>query len=178
MIEILPLDTKLKDISEHVGFMVEFSYSITPSDPNESYDVLEFKITAYDPNTGVVVGEKTISGEYKDSFTLESDSIKYITKDLQKKTASSFEDLPDPKTADLYYFRAPSKLERDYSYSVYMRYRKTVTSGGGTDDKRESGESSKPSVTEHEITKKYTQKVFGNWDVWSQQLRDYVKRGI
>lgn len=179
MVEILPINTNLGDISERVGFHAEFSYQIAPHDPNTKIDILELKISAYDHNIGVVVGQKTISGEYRDSFSLGSDSIKYITKDLKKKTASSFDELPDPKTADLYYFQAPTKLEQTYSYTVYLKYRKTVTSETSDgSDKRESGDTTKPTITEHEITKKYTQRVLGNWDVWAEQLRDYVRRGI
>lgn len=176
MIDILPLNSRLDDISEQSGFSVEFSYRVTPPDSDTKIDVTEFKITQYDPNIGVIVSETTISGEYIDSFTLGSNSIKYITKDLIKKTAGSFNDLPDPTTADLYSFTAPTNLQKTYTYTVTAKYIVTVSqSGGDSGGKRETN---KPSISEHTISKTYTQRVFGNWDVWAKQLRDYVKRGV
>lgn len=183
MVEILPMSSKLEDISEREQFQVEFTYNATPPDANTTYTIKEFKITEYRPNKGVTVGETTISGEYRDSFSLGADSLKYITKDRIKKSAGSFDDLPDPTTADLYYFNAPTRLQEDYFYKVTLTYTQSVSESsggnqGGSNSREGAGETTPPIVTEHTIEKMYTQTVFGNWDVWSKQLRDYVHRGV
>lgn len=174
MVEILPMSSKLEDISEREIFEVVFSYKATPPDANTTYTIKEFKISEYRPNKGVTVEETKISGEYLDSFSLGADSLKYITKDRIKKSAGSFDDLPDPTTADLYYFNAPTRLQEVYTYKVTLTYIQSVSESSGG-----SGETNPPPVvTEHTIEKVYTQTVFGNWDVWAQQLRDYVHRGV
>ena len=87
MVEILPMSSKLEDISEREIFEVVFSYKATPPDANTTYTIKEFKISEYRPNKGVTVEETKISGEYRDSFSLGADSLKYITKDRIKKSA-------------------------------------------------------------------------------------------
>lgn len=181
MVEILPMNTRLPDISERESFRVEFSYNTTPPDANTTYEVKEFAITDYRKNSGVTVDGVIVSGEYRDSFSLADDSLKYITKDLIKKTAAGFDDLPDPTTADLYSFTAPSQLETEYFYKVVLTYVQKVSSSGGDSGSPKEGAggtTQPPTITEHTIEKVYTQKVFGNWDVWAEQLRDYVKRGV
>lgn len=188
MVEILPMSSKLEDISERELFEVVFSYKATPPDANTKYTIKEFKISEYRPNKGVTVEETKISGEYRDSFSLGADSLKYITKDRIKKSAGSFDDLPDPTTADLYYFNAPTRLQEVYTYKVTLTYIQSVSessggsgegNSGGSNSREGAGETNPPPVvTEHTIEKVYTQTVFGNWDVWAQQLRDYVHRGV
>lgn len=172
MIDIIPKNTNLGDISEREHFVINFSVEID-EDPSTSINVVELKIIEFDSNIGVDIKDAVISGEYRDSFSLGEESIKYITKDLIKKTAGSFDDLPDPKTADLYSFDAPSKLVKDYHYTVYLKYTKTTQSETSRIENTD-----KPLFTEHELTKKYTHRVFGNWDVWAEQLRNYVKMGV
>lgn len=178
MVEILPLNENLGEIVERNHFEVTFSVRYDQTDPSTKYETKSLTITKYDANTGVVVDEATISGEYRDSFSLGSDSLKYVNKDRTFGTAGGFDQLPDPTTADLYSFTAPDSLREVYSYQVTLVYTETVSSSSGGSEKESGTETTPPTVTEKTIIKNYTHTVLGSWDAWAEQLRDYVKRGV
>ncbi|QPB08872.1 hypothetical protein CPT_Metamorpho_120 [Klebsiella phage Metamorpho] len=164
--QITPISTKLQDVIE--GEYVE-QYFIASPEANET--VISLSIIDYQPVSGISVSETHYKGNYNSVFTFGNDALKYRQGD-ELKTASSWEDLPNPKEADLYLWQAPRSLERTFTYTVKVIYSVTEESSGGS-----SGGSTAPVVTRHEMTKTYSQTVKGNWSLWADKLRAYVYGG-
>jgi len=170
MSDILPAQAELPRIPENDPVDISFSYVLT--EPNSS--VVSLEIISHTPNDTITVEANRFHGRYTNMFPLGDDALKYVTKDNVKHTASRWEDLPDPKTADLYEWRAPSVLQRTFSYTVKLVYKvipEVVPPTGG------KVVPPTPEPVIHEITKTYTQLVYGNWSIWANMLRDYVQRG-
>lgn len=164
MASILPL--LLEDVAE--GSSVDVTFSAVLDSATETLTSIE--ITEHRENVGITVNGARFSGTYRDSFDLGEGGLKYINNDATLGSCSHFEDLPDPSEARLYEFIAPQTLQTGYAYTVTLKYVYEAATGrtGGTT----------PSVPEdRELVQTFTQQVFGTWDKWAQQMRDYVEEG-
>lgn len=174
MSDILPLQTVLPRIPENDPVDISFSYVLT--EPNSSLVSLE--IIAHTPNDTITIDGARFHGRYTNMFALGTGALKYVTKDNVKHSASRWEDLPDPKTADLYEWHAPTVLQTTFEYTVKLVYQvipEITPPTGGSDKTTPPTVTPKPVI--HEITKTYSQLVYGNWSIWANMLRDYVQRG-
>lgn len=162
MAEILPSNAKLDDVMELEGVNVTFSYSLT----EEGAKFKSLNIIEHTSNPGITVQGANFKGSYKGVFSFGNDSLRYREGD-DLKSAATWEDLPDPKKADLFLWRAPTNLRKTFTYTVELKY--TVTTSG------EPGGT--PSTSEKTLKKVYSQDVVGNWSIWGNQLREYVNAG-
>lgn len=163
MADILPASTVLPSVRENTQVQQTFSADLTEIGSK----LISISVTALASNEGILVAGSSFSGEYTSVFSLNG-GLKYRLKTGERLTASRWEDLPDPKSADLYSFEAPRSLEKDFQYSVEMIYEITTPS--------EPGMPVNPPVR-HKIEKIYSQTVNGSWNVWANNLREYVNRG-
>lgn len=163
MADILPASTVLPSVRENTPV----SQTFTPNLTEPGAILVSIKVNPIDKNNGISISGPSYSGMYTGVFTLNG-GLKYRLKTGQRLSANSWDDLPDPKTADLYSFEAPQSLEKDFSYSVEMIYDVTPPS--------EPGLPVNPTVRKN-ITKVYRQQVLGSWSVWANNLREYVNRG-
>ena len=169
MAQILPANNDLGDIQEGGQVDVVFTAQLDPlTETLKSINIID-----YQPTPGINVSGPRYSGTYESVFSVGSDSLLYREGD-ERKSASSWDELPVAEDVDLYLWRAPSKLERTFTYTVECIYdfQEENTSGG-------SGESGGGTITppvEKKITKTYTQLVYGNLSKWGNQLREYVYR--
>ena len=170
MINILPLGVKLPTVVEQTPVDVIFTAQITPSE-DSTIELKKIEITDFINNVGITINGDRFSGEYRDSFSLSGDALMYRVKGSEDRLpCASFSELPDPKTVDLYRFIAPDELTRDYTYEVTLTYTETPKAPP-------AGAQSVSDGVEKEIKKVYTQTVKGNWDLWANELRDFVERG-
>lgn len=166
MADILPINTTLREVIEGEYVEQYFTAQLSTNETLKSINIID-----YQPVSGISVSETHYKGNYNSVFTFGNDALKYREGD-DLKSASAWEDLPSPKTADLYLWRAPRSLEKTFTYTVEIIYTVTEESSGGS-----SGGSSAPIVTEHKKQKVYSQTVKGNWSRWGDQLRAYVYAG-
>lgn len=166
MSAILPMNTKLPGVKEGSPVDVTFSYQLTEAN---AY-LVSIKIISSTPNETITVQGPRFFGSYTNMFDLGTDALKYRLKTGEIKSASKWEDLPDPKTADLFYWRAPTVLQKNHTYVVELIYE--VPPPPPVPPETTPG---KP--TRYTLTKTYTQLAFGDWSVWANLLRDYVNRG-
>ncbi|AFU64091.1 hypothetical protein ACQ31_gp208 [Salmonella phage STML-198] len=168
MAQILPVNTSLGDIQEGGAVDLTFTAQLDATDTLKSINIID-----YQPTSGIIVEGSRYYGNYNSVFSFGADALKYREGD-ELKTAATWEDLPPPKTADLYMWRAPSSLQRTFTYTVecIYDYQSEESSGGSG----ESGGTTTPPV-ERRITKTYTQLVYGNWSRWGNKLREYVYAG-
>lgn len=169
MAAILPINTELSDVQEGASVNQTFTFQADEGETLQSINIIE-----YEPTDGIIVSGNNYQGSYKSVFTFGSGALSYRIGD-EMKTASKWEDLPPPNEANLYLWRAPSKLERTFSYKVEVTYiyQAPPTEGGSG----ESGGTTTPPPETSTITKTYTQLVYGDWSKWAQQLRNYVYAG-
>ncbi|QQG32165.1 hypothetical protein CkP1_0167 [Citrobacter phage CkP1] len=162
MAQIIPIDTDLGDIQEGGSVDRTFTVQLDTTDTLKSINIIDYQSTP-----GIIVEGARYFGNYESVFSYSNDALKYREND-EFKVAETWEDLPS-QSADLYLWRAPSKLERTFTYTVecIYDYQDPESSGG-------SGESGGTPPVERRITKTYSQLVYGNWSRWSQRLRDYV----
>lgn len=163
MSDILPISPTLPTTRENVLVSQTFNANLT--EPGAT--LVSLQVNPVDANDGIYVTGNQFSGQYAGVFVLNG-GLKYRLKTGELETADRWEDLPDPKTADLYSFLAPNVMEKNYFYEVVMVYDVTppVEPGGPVVE-----------PTRHTITKTYSQKVVGEWTAWANNLRDYVNRG-
>jgi hypothetical protein len=169
MAQILPLDTDLGDIQEGGSVDVTFTAQLDATDTLKSINIIDYQATP-----GIIVNGARFYGSYQSVFSFGNDALKYRQGD-ELKTAASWDDLPPAGTADLYLWKAPSNLERTFTYTVecIYDYQDPESSGGSGEP---GGGTTIPPV-EKRITKTYTQLVYGNWSKWADELRNYVYAG-
>lgn len=169
MAQIFPISTDLGDIQEGCSVDVTFTVQLDSTDTLKSINIIDYQETP-----GISVNGARYSGTYESVFSFGTDALRYREGD-ELKVAASWEDLPPPNTADLYLWRAPSKLERTFTYTVecIYDYQPEESSGGSG----ESGGGTQPPPIERKITKTYSQLVYGNWSRWANKLREYVYAG-
>lgn len=159
MAEILPISTKLNDVKEYDNVRMTFQPQLEAGETLISINIIDRT-----PNDGISVEHSTYFGQYINSFNLGSDAIKVrLRLNGELKSYSSWGDLPPPESADIFEFKAPSVLTTDYSYTVKMVYEYTSPTAPSLPVKKE-------------ITKSYTQTVFGDYSIWAKQLRNYVSQ--
>ncbi|QBX32830.1 hypothetical protein Asfd1_204 [Aeromonas phage Asfd_1] len=163
MSDILPISTVLPTVRENTPVTQIFTANLT--EPGAT--LVSITVNSLTHNEGINVAGSSYSGEYTGVFSLNG-GLKYRLKTGERLTASRWEDLPDPKSADLYSFEAPGSLEKDFQYVVEMIYDVVVPS--------EPGLPVNPPVR-NKVEKIYSQTVMGSWRVWANNLRDYVNRG-
>lgn len=166
MADILPINTTLPEVIEGEYVEQYFTAQLSTNETLKSINIID-----YQPVSGISVSETYYKGNYNSVFTFGNDALKYREGD-DLKSASAWEDLPSPKTADLYLWNAPRSLQKTFTYTVEIIYTVTEESSGGS-----SGGSTAPIVTEHKKQKVYSQTVKGNWSRWGDQLRAYVYAG-
>lgn len=162
MADIIPAGTQLPAIQEQIETSVTFTALLETGETLKTINIIDYR-----SNVGIVVSGATYSGQYRDSFSIGSDSLKVRNrKSGLIETYGSWESLPPSQDADLFEWNAPSVLSTDYFYTVKLVYEYAPATVPG-----------EPPVTpvEKELTKTYIQTVHGNWNVWAVQLRDYVK---
>lgn len=164
MAEILPQSTTLPDVMEGSNVNETFRASLTEANAT----LVSLNIVEHRPNPGIIVEGANYKGTYDNVFLLGGDSLRYREGDDLKK-AQRWEDLPDPKSADLYLWKAPAKMLETFTYTVEMIYSVQGESAGDPPVT--------PPPTEHKIRKTYSQTVFGDWSKWGNQLRAYVNAG-
>lgn len=163
MAQIIPINTTLEELIEGDFVDQYFTASLEADETLKS-----ITITNYQPVTGITVAQNHYTGNYNSIFTFGANALLYREgNDL--KSASAWEELPPPKEADLYLFRAPTALSKTFTYTVELIY--TVTTPAVP------GEPGSGSVEEKKLTKVYSQTVKGNWSIWAKKLRDYVYAG-
>lgn len=160
MAQILPANTTLEEVMEGEAVNQTFSASFEADESLVSLTIID-----YQPVTGIQVFQTHYTGHYNSVFTTGSDSLKYREGD-QFKSAGSWDALPDPKTVDLYLWKAPQGLSKTFTYKLELIY--NVTTPG--DPELGTG----PIVTKKTMTKVYSQTVKGNWSLWADKLRAYV----
>lgn len=168
MADILPLSTNLNTLMEGGGVDVTFTPLFS-----EGESLVSINITEYEPTPGINVESNRLFGVYESVFTFPDGSLLYREND-DFKSARTWEDLPPPKTADLYLWRAPGNLQKTFSYKVEMIYKYQAPDEPGSG---EGGGSVTPAPVERTLTKVYTQLIVGNWSRWANQLRNYVYSG-
>lgn len=166
MADILPINTTLREVIEGEYVEQYFTAQLSTNETLKSINIID-----YQPVSDISVSETYYKGNYNSVFTFGNDVLKYREGD-ELKSASAWEDLPNPKTSDLYLWKAPRTLEKTFTYTVEIIYTVTEESSGGS-----SGGSSAPIVTEYKKQKVYSQTVKGNWSRWGDQLRAYVYAG-
>ena len=168
MAEISPLSTELPELQEGASVNQTFTFIA-----GEGETLKSINITSYEPVEGITVSGNNYQGSYQSVFTFGGDALKYRIGD-ELKSASSWEDLPPPTEANLYLWRAPSSLQRTFSYTVTVLYSyQEESSSGGSGS---SGGTTPPPV-ERTLTKTYTQLIYGDWSRWANMLRTYVYAG-
>lgn len=163
MVDILPVNTELPDIQEGGSVNQTFIAQLEATDTLESINIIDFQ-----PTPGITVSGANYKGVYESVFSFGGDALKYREGD-EFKVAQSWESLPPSGAADLYLWKAPSKLERTFTYTVKVIYWRQ-----GEDTTGPSGEPVTPPPVQMEMTKTYSQLVYGNWSKWAEQLRSYV----
>lgn len=162
MADIIPMGSSLPSVFENTDVAQTFSAQLGVGET-----LVSINITDHRPNIGIVVNNATFTGQYRDSFSLASCAIKARLRETgELKGYDSWESLPPPTQADIYEWNAPSVLVTDYHYTVELKYMYTPPVEPGLPP---------PTPVEKSLTKTYTQQVRGNYDVWSIQLRNYVK---
>ncbi|BBC78219.1 Hypothetical protein KNT65_gp274 [Escherichia phage EcS1] len=138
--------------------------------------LVSINITDYQPTPGINVDGAHLYGTYSSVFSFSGDALSYRIGD-ELKSASAWEDLPPKEDADLYLWRAPSKLERTFTYTVeliYMYQAPDVPGATGSDGS--AGTPTTPPPVQKTLTQVYSKRIVGNWSKWAIQLRNYVVR--
>lgn len=162
MAQILPAGNQLPAIQEQIETSVTFTALLETGETLKSINIIDYR-----SNVGIVVSGATYSGNYRDSFSIGSGSLKVRNrKSGLIESYDSWESLPPPQDADLFEWNAPSVLSTDYFYTVKMVYEYAPAVVPG-----------EPPIkpVEKELIKTYTQTVHGNWNVWAIRLRNYVQ---
>ncbi|ASD52064.1 hypothetical protein KNT64_gp112 [Pseudomonas phage PspYZU05] len=146
---ILPIESELADVQEYADVSQVFSVELQATERLISMEIIHEDIQ------GLTFTDTGYSGKYEAVFSVGPNSLMYRDQD-KLKSADSWEQLPPGK--ELYLWNAPKSLLRTYTYTVKVKY---ATTDGVTE-------------TEAEMSKQYTQIVFGNWSVWANKLRDYI----
>lgn len=162
MADILPAGTNLPAQNEYE----ECLYSFTPSlEVGES--VISVNIIDRRPNDGISVNGSTFSGQYINSFSIGKGAIKVRLRNTGRLMSyDSWESLPPPQEADIYEWNAPSSLTTVYTYTVEMKYAVTPPVEPGLPP---------PIPVEKTMVKLYNQSVRGSYNIWANQLKNYVK---
>lgn len=170
MADILPVSTTLDRKQEGSEVSVTFEAQL-----DQGETLVSIEITEYRPNSGVVVSDAGFSGQYRDSFSLDSDALLVRMRSPQGnepefRTYGSWDDLPEPTEADIIQWKAPSSLVTEYWYEVKLVYdfEQTPPSGGG------GKATTEPTTERKELIKRYTQEVYGDYTIWANRLRQYV----
>lgn len=154
MADILPINNMLATINEGVNFNVTFTPSLASGDTLTS-----LKIISHNLPSNINVSGASYSGMFKNNFDLPFQSLKYREGD-QLKAVSAFQQLPPKGSVDIYEYRAPSSMLKNFSITIKMDYNEvdptTTTS------------------TPKSITKTYTQPIRGSYDNFTQQLLNYL----
>lgn len=158
MADISPINTRLNDVMEGENISLIFTPVLGPDETLTSINIIDSPVV-----DGIIVEDNKVNGSYNNIFDLGNDSLMYRDGD-EFKSASSWDDLPDKNTVDLYLWKAPSVLEKTYSYDVKMDY------------VLKDSTAEPPTSTLKTMTKTYRQTVKGNWDIWARKLRNYVVR--
>ncbi|QYN80602.1 hypothetical protein [Kosakonia phage Kc304] len=167
MAQILPMNTTLEEDIEGSTIDVTFSAQFETGETLVSINIVD-----YQPTPGIIVDGARVHGTYQSVFSFSGDALKYREGD-EIKSASAWEQLPNPNQADLFLWKAPSSLERTFTYTVELIYMYQAPSEPGG---AEGGTTTPPAV-EKRLTKVYSKRIVGNWSKWAEQLRAYVKAG-
>ncbi|MGL4521476.1 MAG: hypothetical protein ACRCWQ_02825 [Bacilli bacterium] len=164
MADIQPVGSQLPTIKEYNSVNVTFSAILDATESLVSLNIIDSR-----PNKGITVNQSTFTGQYRDSFRIGSGSIVVrLRRNGEIKGFDSWDSLPPAPEADIIEWNAPQVLSTDYWYDVELKYLYTPVTPdppvGPT-----------PPSEEKTLVKRYTQTVVGDWSVWAQQLRDYVK---
>lgn len=164
MAEILPMSTDLSEDMEGSSIDVTFTAQLSTGETLVSINIIDYEATP-----GVNVENNHLYGTYESVFSFGSDSLKYRIGD-EIKGAESWETLPPPEDADLFLWKAPGNLRKQFDYTVELiyNYQPPDESGG------EGGSSTTPPVIEKRLVKVYTKIIVGNWSKWANKLRSYV----
>lgn len=154
MADILPVNTQLPYVNEGVNVNVSFTPSLS------SGEVLtNIKITSHDLPSNINVSTSSYNGIFKDNFSLPYMSLKYRDGD-ELKAVSSFQELPPKGTVDVYSYKGPETVLKDFHITVVMNYTETDPATSTT--------------TSKSITKSYIQPIRGNYGDFAQKLLDYL----
>ncbi len=96
MADILPINTTLREVIEGEYVEQYFTAQLSTNETLKSINIID-----YQPVSDISVSETYYKGNYNSVFTFGNDVLKYREGD-ELKSASAWEDLPNPKTADLY----------------------------------------------------------------------------
>lgn len=145
MATILP--TTLNEVMENENFSITFSAQL------EQEEILESININSDLPDYININESTVSGMFKNEFNLNKDSLKY-RKYLTYGVASSFSELPEKGTYDLYSFETPKELKKEFNINVTLKY---TLSGSPM-----------------EISSNYILRLQGSWDSFKYALLEYI----
>lgn len=165
MADILPTSTELSDKQEYTDVSVSFTPQLSVGETLVSLNIINRR-----PNVGIIINGSSFSGQYKDSFNLDSDALTVRMKSDKDgnpdiRVFDSWEKLPPSSDADIIQWKAPKTLTTEYWYEVKLVY----------DYEAPPPAPPSPTPVRKELTKRYTQIVFGDYDVWAKQLRQYAK---
>lgn len=167
MAQITPLNTTLEEKVEGESEDITFGYIMDVNETFKSINIID-----YQPTPGIIVDGARFYGVYQSVFSFGGDALKYREGD-EIKSAQAWDDLPPPKEADLFLWRAPKALKKTFTYTVELIYiYQAPPEAGG-----EQGGTVTPPAEERRITQTYSQTVVGNWSKWANQLRAYVYAG-
>lgn len=151
MADILPLEPLLPEIMEGDSASVTFTAELDPA----TELLVDIEIIETDFPDTIDVQGPTFSGKFEHLFKLGPSALKYRI-GLDYGEADSFADLPPKGSAQLYEYRAPREMLKNFNVKVRVNY--TDLAG-----------------TPLNITKDYIQPIQGNWDNFRRQFLEYVR---
>lgn len=173
--QLTPSNTDLGDLMEQEAVDVKF-IAVPDNTEQVTEQVKMITIVPSESISGITIDDNHLYGTYNNVFTLGPDSLKYRLND-EFKNASSWDELPTDKSAELYLWKAPKNLRKTITYTVTVLYTETTKSDQGSSggsSGNSGGDTEPPVVVEKELVRVYTQEIVGNYSIWAQKLRDYV----
>lgn len=152
--EIMPIETLLPEISE--GEYASFTFEAIP----EADEILtSLEIIKTDFPDSIEISGPTFSGSFSGLFQLPENSLKFRKGIDEPQAVSSFNDLPQKGTVDLYSYTPPSEMLKNFSITVSCKYMKGPVGA----------------ELPMELEKIYTQPIIGNWSIFTQMFLNYVR---
>lgn len=152
MADILPAANLLPVIMEGESTSFTFTPDLAATETLTSLRIIS---TDFPPN--ININGATFSGTFSNLFKLEPGALKYRD-GLGYGEVDSFADLPPKGTVQLYSYKAPRQMLKNFNVRVQLIASDTVD----------------PTI-EINITKDYIQPIQGDWNIFRQQFINYVR---
>lgn len=152
---IFPEDNDLGEIAQSENFLIEFY--IDGLEVGESVDSVDIQTSEVVQSISISTDSMggSVTGNYGDQFKPEPNSLSYrdnLTGEII--TVDDWDELPDRNEAELTTWNAPDEITKTFLYTVIFNI------SGASGSRQE--------------VKEYEHNVFGDYNTWSDQLRNYV----